>query len=67
MIGGDRSRVGYVWSEVGSSADAQARLAEWSRQAGRAYDAQKYATWQSTNESGQQSAEEDDVSIRNYY
>jgi ribonuclease HI len=52
MIGGDfnascRPRVGYVGSETTRSADA--RLEEWSRQAGLACAAPSHATWQSVN------------------
>jgi len=54
MIGGDfnascRPRVGYVGSEVTCSADA--RLEDWSRQAGLACAAPSHATWLSINES----------------
>ena len=54
MIGGDfnascRPRVGYVGSEVTRSADA--RLEDWSRQAGLACAAPSHATWLSINES----------------
>ena len=54
MIGGDfnascKPRVGYVGSETTRVADA--RLMEWSRQAGLACAAPSHATWQSINES----------------
>ena len=54
MIGGDfnascRPRVGYVRSEVTRSADA--RLEDWSRQAGLACAAPSHAAWLSINES----------------
>ena len=54
LIAGDfnascRPRVGYVESELIRSADA--RLGEWSRQAGLACAAPSHATWQSVNDS----------------
>ena len=54
MIGGDfnascKPRVGYVGSETTRVADA--RLMEWSRQAGLACAAPSHATWRSINES----------------
>ena len=54
MIGGDfnascRPRAGYAGSEVTRSADA--RLEDWSRQAGLACAAPSHATWHSVNES----------------
>ncbi len=53
LIAGDfnascRPRVGYVESQLIHSADA--RLGEWSRQAGLACAAPSHATWQSVND-----------------